>query len=63
MDPYSKEFKLIYCNMSDDEIEQYIDYVNSFENIMEHPKDYTFFEYLCIEADIRKFVKNMKDKS
>lgn len=62
MDPYTKEFELIYCQMTDDEIKQYIDYINSFENIMNHPKDYTFFEYLCIEANIRKFVKSMKEK-
>lgn len=62
MNPYTKEFELIYCNMSDEEIEQYIDYINNFENIMIHPKDYTFYEYLCIEANIRKFVKNMKEK-
>lgn len=62
MNPYAKEFELIYCQMTDDEIKQYIDYINSFENIMNHPKDYTFFEYLCIEANIRKFVNSMKEK-
>ena len=62
IDPYSKGFELIYCQMTDDEIEQYIDYINSFENIMDHPKDYTFFEYLCIEANIRKFVNKMKER-
>jgi len=63
MNPYTKEFELIYCNMSDDEIEQYIDYINSFENIMDHPKDYTFYEYLCIEADVREFIKKMRSRS
>ena len=63
MDPYAKGYELIYCQMTDDELKQYIDYVNRFENIMDHPKDYTFFEYLCIEADIRKFVKNKKDRA
>ena len=63
MDPYAKEFALIYCQMTDDEIEQYIDYINRFENVMDHPKDYTFYEYLCMEANMRKFVKNMKEKS
>ena len=62
MDPYGKGFELIYCRMTDDEIEQYIDYINNLENITNHPKDYTFYEYLCIESDIRKFVKNMKEK-
>lgn len=62
MNPYNKEFELIYCQMTDDEIKQYIDYINSFEYIMEHPKDFTLFEYLCIEDNIRKFVRNMKEK-
>ena len=63
MNPYVKNFELIYCQMTDDEIEQYIDYVNSFEKIMDHPKDYTFFEYLCIETNIKEFVENMKDRA
>ena len=62
MDPYNKEFSLIYCNMSDDEIKQYIGYVNLYEELVEHPKDHTFFEYLCLEVEIRDFVKNMKEK-
>ena len=63
MDPYSKGFELIYCNMSDKEITQYINYVNTFEEIHKNPKEHTFYEYLCLEASIKKFVKNMKDKS
>ena len=62
MDPYAKGFELIYCQMTDNEIEQYINYINNLENIMNHPKDYTFFEYICIEDNIRKFIKNMKEK-
>ena len=60
MDPYNKEFALIYCNMSDKEIEQYVDYVNTYENLMEYPKDHTFFEYLSLEENLHKFIKNMK---
>ena len=63
MDPYAKGFELIYCQMTDDEIEQYINYIDSYVNIKNHPKDYTFFEYLCIEDNIKKFVKNMKEKN
>jgi hypothetical protein len=63
MDPYSKGFELIYCNMTDDEIIQYINYVNNFEEICEHPKDHTFYEYLCLENDMKKFVSNMKHRS
>lgn len=60
MDPYNKEFVLIYCNMSDEEIKQYIDYVNTYENLIEYPKDHTFFEYLSLEENLHKFIKNMK---
>lgn len=63
MDPYSKEFNLIYCNMSDNEITQYINYVNTFEEISKNPKEHTFYESLCIEKNMRNFIKNMKDKS
>lgn len=63
MDPYAKGFELIYCNMSDDEIEQYIDYVNIYEDLMKYPKDHTFFEYLNLEKDLHEFVKHMKDKN
>ena len=63
MDPYSKGFELIYCNMSDDEITQYINYVNTFEEIHKNPKEHTFYEYLCVKKNMQDFVKNMKDKS
>lgn len=62
MNPYNKEFELIYCQMTDNEIKQYTNYIDNFENIMNYPKDYTFFEYLCIEANIKKFVKSMIEK-
>jgi len=60
MDPYAKGFALIYCNMSDEEIKQYIDYVNIYEDLMEHPNNHTFFEYLSLEENLHKFIKNMK---
>lgn len=63
MDPYAEEFELIYCNMSNDEIIQYINYINSIEEMYEHPKDHTFYEYICFEKDIKKFIANMKERS
>jgi len=60
MDPYNEEFELIYCNMTDEEIKQYVDYVNLYEELIEHPNDHTFFEYLSLKENIREFVKNMK---
>ena len=63
LDPYDKTFSLIYCNMSDDEITEYIGYVNLYEELVEHPKDHTFYEYLCLEIEIKDFIKNMKDRS
>lgn len=63
MDPYAKGLELIYCNMSDDEIIQYINYIDLIEEISKHPKDYTFYEYLCFEKDIKKFIADMKEHS
>lgn len=63
MDPFAKGFELIYCNMSDDEIKQYIDYVNTYENMIERPKDYSLFEYINLEKDFHELVKNMKTRN
>ena len=48
--------------MSDNEIKQYIDYVNTYEELMEYPKNHTFFEYITLEKDFHEFIKNMKEK-
>ena len=63
MDPYANGFELIYCNMSDDEITQYVNYVNIFEEINKNPKEHNFYEYICNKKNMKDFVKNMKDKS
>ena len=63
MDPYVKGFEPIYCNMSDDEIIQYINYINSFGKMCKHPKDHTFYEYICFEKNIKEFIANMKERS
>ena len=63
MDPYRKDFSLIYCNMTDDEIKEFTNIIKTFEEIFNYPKDHSFFEYLCIEKDSKDFVKKMKDKT
>ena len=63
MDPYSKGFTLIYCNMSDEEIEQYINYINTIEDIVDHPKDYTYYDYFCCNKNINDFVDLMRGRS
>ena len=41
--------------LEDDEIKQFIDYVNIYEDLMECPKDHTFFEYLNKKSIIAWF--------
>lgn len=62
MNPYRKDFSLIYCNMTDKMIEQYINYVNEYEELTLHPKDHTFAEYLKLEINIKKFVEKMNKR-
>ena len=62
MDPYDKSFSLIYCNMTDKMIEQYINYVNEYEELTLHPKDHTFEEYRKLEINLKKFVEKMNKR-
>lgn len=62
MDPYSKEFKLIYCNMTDKMIEKYINFVNQFEECYSNPGNITLKDYLELEKDIKKFIEKMKKR-
>lgn len=62
MDPYNKSFSLIYCNMSDNDINEFTKIVKTFEDIVNNPKEHSFFEYLCVENDSKYFVKNMKER-
>ena len=62
MDPYNQSFALIYCNMTDKMIEQFIDYVNEYEELTLHPKAHTFAEYLKLEINLKKFVEKMKKR-
>lgn len=62
MDPYSKSFSLIYCNMTDKMIEQFIDYVNKYEEFALHPKNYTLDEFQKFENNLKKFITKMKKR-
>ena len=62
IDPYSKSCSLIYCNMTDKMIEQFIDYVNLYEELTLHPIDHTFAEYQLIKNKFKNFVEKMKKR-
>jgi len=63
MDPFSKEFKLIYCNLSDEEIEEYTNLIKVYENIIRHPKDNTLYAYLVATEEIVEFIKKVDKRS
>jgi len=62
MDPYTKEFSLIYCNMTDKMVEKYINFVNQFEECYSNPSNVTLKDYIELEKDIKKFIEKMKKR-
>ena len=62
LNPFNKDFELIYCDLTDEEIKEYTDLVKSYENCMRHPKDNSLYAYLVAVEKLTEFVKKMKDK-
>ena len=62
MDPYTKEFSLIYCNMTDKMVEKYINFVNQFEECYSNPSNVILKDYIELEKDIKKFIEKMKKR-
>lgn len=63
MDPYKKEFSLIYCNMTDEEITSYTSIVDRIEVIENHPKDYSLYEYQIAKQKLLNFITKMKERA
>ena len=63
LDPYSKGFNPIYCNMSLDNIKKFTELVKLFEDMFDKPKEYTLFQYIETEINMQDFIKEMKDRS
>lgn len=62
LNPFNKDFELIYCNLTDEEIKEYTDLVKSYEDCMNHPKDNSLYTYLVAVEKLTEFVKKMKDR-
>lgn len=62
LNPFNKDFELIYCNLTDKEIKEYTDLVKSYEDCMRHPKDNSLYTYLVAVEKLTEFVKKMKDR-
>lgn len=62
LNPFNKDFELIYCDLTDEEIKEYTDLVKSYEDCMRHPKDNSLYTYLVAVEKLTEFVKKMKDR-
>jgi len=62
LNPFNKDFELIYCNLTDEEIKEYTDLAKSYEDCMRHPKDNSLYAYLVAVEKLTEFVKKMKDR-
>ena len=62
LNPFNKDFELIYCDLIDEEIREYTDLVKSYEDCMRHPKDNSLYAYLVAVEKLTEFVKKMKDR-
>lgn len=62
LNPFNKDFELIYCDLTDKEIKEYTDLVKSYEDCMMHPKDNSLYTYLVAVEKLTEFVKKMKDR-
>lgn len=63
LDPYNKEFALIYCNLTDEEIQDFTNKVKTIEEIISKPKDFTLYEYFVAATDMQNFVEQMRNRS
>ena len=62
MDPFATEFKLIYCDLTDEEIEKYTKLVKSYEDIVRHPKDNSLYNYATSVEKLNDFINEMKKR-
>ena len=62
LNPFNKDFELIYCDLTNKEIKEYTDLVKSYEDCMRHPKDNSLYTYLVAVEKLTEFVKKMKDR-
>ena len=62
MDPFAKEFKLICCDLTDEEIENYTELIKSYEDIIRHPKDNSLYDYTTVVENLNNFINKIKKR-
>ena len=60
--PYISECSLIYCDLSTEELEQYTELVKTIEEIIEKPKDYTFYDFCMLFENVKDFINKMRER-
>ena len=63
LDPFKKNFTLIYCNLTDNEIITFTELVKEIENIIYNPKDHTLYEYMVTGHKMSDFCEEMEKRS
>ena len=62
LDPYKKDFSIIYCDMTDEEIMSFTKKAKIIDDVFAHPKDHTVYEYITAETEMRDLVNKLKKK-
>ena len=60
LDPFTSDFAPIWANLTDEEIIDYISLVKIYEDIYNHPKDYTLYSYMEVTKKIIEFINKIK---
>ena len=64
MDPYTKSFELIYCDMTSEHIKNFTELIKSLEQILDNPLTTAgFYDFIEASTKMRAFVKEMKDRT
>lgn len=61
-DPFKKELSLIYCDLSETEIEQYTELIKMLNNIYENPKNHSFYDFCITIENITEFISKMNER-
>ena len=61
-DPFNKELSLIYCDLSENEIEQYTELIKMLNNIYKNPKNHSFYDFRITIENIKNFINKMNER-
>lgn len=62
IDPFNKELSFIYCDLSENEIEQYTELIKMLNNIYENPKNHSFYDFCITMENIKNFINKMNER-